>query len=475
MTNITENINKIDIQNKNPWWLNPKIKITEKQWMHRDLFFALQKAIDLPMILNVVGLRRTGKSTILKQLIADLLGKNIKSKNIFYYLFDKDSYVSSAANLEKILEYYLAEILETKIFEIKDRVFVFLDEIQYISSWQSVLKKYYDLSGKKIKFIVTGSQSILLREKSSETLAGRIFDYYLPPLSFAEFLQIKKTAKSLTKQKQIDLFKSERHFKYLEDLNYQYGSKLRHYCQEYILFGQFPENLSIKDEELKNIYLQKSVIGKVIKDILTIYEIEKKENFELVANYLLKNSANLLELKNVGAEVGLSFVSLDKYFNFLQSGYLLKVLYKKHRTPIKQGRILKKVYATSSNFVSALQNYRLKHFTDIPQVFGHIIETAVFNFLDRNYSDDFLPNKISFWRKGEKEIDFIVKNKNEQELPVEVKFVQAINYKELKPLVNYIAEQKIDFGLVVTKEDLSRRIINNQLVFFIPYYLFLLG
>ena len=470
---MLNSVNKNDIRRNNPWWIKTSFNIEERKWIHRDLYFKLKEDFDSPMILNILGMRRVGKSTITKQLIADLLKKEKHRKRIFYYLFDEIT-INTTQNFETILNYYLDEILETKIFNLKNRIYIFLDEIQYIPNWQAVLKKYYDLSNKKIKFIITGSQSILLRKKSVESLAGRVFDYYLQPLSFTEFLKIKKSVcvKDVDNIR-IDIHKIDKYFSKLEEFNYSYNKEISKLSKEYILTGQFPECLDIKTEDNKNIYLRESVLGKITEDILAIYDIDKIEHFKILASYLFANSGNLLELKNISRQIGLSFISLDKYFSYLKSAYLFKVLFKYHKSSIKQGRLLKKNYSTSSNFVSTVENYTNKHFQEVPEIFGLIIETAIFNFLDQYYTKNSLINNISFWRQGEKEIDFIISLKNKK-LPIEVKFTKSINYKDLRTLVNYVSKNSISFGIVVTKSKLSKEIIDNQRIFFIPYYLFLL-
>ncbi len=466
-------LNKDDFYNKNPWWLDNKIIPPENDWFHRDLYYQLKKDLRLPMILNVLGLRRVGKSTIAKQLIANLLSSNKEPRHIFYYQFDEYKSINTTQNLEDILNYYLEIVLKQKIFVLKKRVYVFFDEIQYVPDWQAVLKKYYDLSNKKIKFVITGSQSILLRKKTRESLAGRILDYYLTPLSFPEFLKIKGKVKNNRLENNFDIFKLDRIWVELEKLNYKHGANLVKESKEYVLTGQFPECLGIDSQTTRNVYLRESVIGKIIEDILTIYDIDKREHFKILSFYLLKNSGNLWEWKNIAREIGLSFLSVNKYFGFLQRGYLFKSLYKKHKTFIKQGRILKKNYTTSSNFVSAMENYRLEDFRKNPEAFGHIVETTVFNFLDTHHAGDGLINKISFWRQGEKEIDFLLKN-NKKEISLEVKFANVVNEQNLKALLNYSQQKRSNFSVVITKNKLEQKIIKKQKIYFLPYYLLLL-
>jgi uncharacterized protein len=164
-----------DLALKNIWWENASYKAEELIWIKRELYSTIESNIEHHLMLNIVGLRRVGKSTILKQLIGRLLADKTEPRNIFYYLFDYTSQLQKAEFLDEVLSVYFKDILNKPNLFLDKRVYIFLDEIQYIENWQSVLKKYYDLSGKKIKFIVTGSQSILLKEKKPRELGWTNF------------------------------------------------------------------------------------------------------------------------------------------------------------------------------------------------------------------------------------------------------------------------------------------------------------
>lgn len=467
-------IDKNDLKNKNPWWNELDYKPEESTWVYRDLYFKIEKDFETNLIQDIIGLRRTGKSTLLKQLISKLLSDKIPAERILYYLFDDLHRVNTTENLDNILQYFLTEKVKEKIYSLSKKVYIFLDEIQYINGWQAVLKKYYDLSNKKIKFVLSGSQSILLANKSNESLAGRILDYYLSPLDFLEFLEIKQVfKKEYSSFKKVDLFLLHDNYSLLEKVNFNFGQHLSELAQDYILQGQFPECAIMQSSELVNTYIRESVVGKILEDISLIYDIDKKENFKILTYHIIINSASLLELNNIAREIELSFESVDKYLNFLKSGYLVEILYKQHRSLVKQGRILKKIYTTSTNFICALNDYQKKHFQEVPEVFGKIIETAIYNKLNTKYSKNILINNLSFWREGDKEIDFIL-TRNKQQLPIEVKFTNQINFKDLNVILNFSKNKKSEYGLVITKNELDKKIIKDQTVYFIPYYLILL-
>lgn len=453
-----------DIQLKNPWWVDKNYSILEIDWHKRDLFSVLEKNLKHPLILNIIGLRRVGKSTILKQLIANLLLIKTKPINIFYYLFDYSSQIRTSDFLEEVINTYLTDVQQKSIIDLDEKIYIFLDEIQYIDNWQAVLKKYYDLSNKKIKFIVTGSQSILLKGKSKESLAGRIFDYYLPPLSFTEFLTINKIkVQSLS---EFDLFDLQKKYFEISNYNLNHGKKIYGLTKEYILTGQFPESKKLGSFENRQEYILESVLGKVLEDCIRIFKIEKTEEFKLIAYHLLNNISSIFELKNIAREIGISRITLDNYIEYLKEGFIFEILFKYHKSLIKQGRISKKVYTTCINFNCSFNHYKENFIDEVPDVFGKIIENLIYNILKQKY----LCTNISFWRSGEKEIDFIVQ-KDKAILPIEVKITNTINSKDLKTLTDYLQDKRIKYGIVVTKNELNKKQINNQIIYFIPYYL----
>ena len=461
-------IKRQDLEIKNPWWNNNEFIVPEKNLPKRDLYFVLEKNLHHSLILNIVGLRRVGKSTIQKQLIDHLLIKNkIDPNNIFYFLFDYSSQLQRPEFLDEVLFFYFKEVANKPSLDFENIVYIFLDEIQYIENWQSILKKYYDLSNKKIKFIVTGSQSILLTRKSQESLAGRVFDYYLPPLSFREFIKIKEEKVGYLEE--YDLFELPQFFGKLEQFNIYNSKKINKLSREYIISGQFPETNNLDLPEQRNEYISESVIGKIQDDCIRIFNIEKRDEFKLFTRQLLENISSLFELINISREISVSKKTLENYLEYLKESYVIEILYRNHRSLIKRGRMLKKIYTPCINFTCALNHYSPKNIDEAPQAFGKIIENITYNTLNLKYGNE----NISFWRKKDKEIDFLIK-KNAKQIAIEVKFSNNINSKELKTLTNYMKQKTVEYGIVVTKNEIDKKEVHGGTVYFIPYYLMLM-
>lgn len=466
-------ITRQDLEIKNPWWKDSKYTTPESSFPKRDLYSVIVDNLKHTLILNIVGLRRVGKSTILKQLTNHLLNQKIDPNNIFYFLFDYASQIQKAEFLDEVLAFYFKEIINkpTLSFKENETIYVLLDEIQYIEDWQSILKRYYDLSNKRIKFIVTGSQSILLKDKYRESLAGRIFDYYLPPMSFREFLRINR--EDVETVEPYDLFNLPEVFGKLSQSDIYNGKRISELSCEYIITGQFPETRKLEFPERRHEYIVESVIGKIQEDCIRIFNIEKTNEFKLITRHLLNNAGSIFELTNIGREVEVSKKTLERYVEYLKESYVFEILYKYHKSLVKRGRILKKLYTPCVNFTCALNQYKENHLNEVPQAFGKIIENIVFNVLNLKYKRNSIDEAISFWRKGQKEIDFIIIEK-EKQLVIEVKFSNNISSKDLVAMTDYMRKKKLEYGIVVTKKEIGKKEVNGQTLYYIPYYLILM-
>lgn len=466
-------ITRQDLEIKNLWWRDAKHAVPEATLPKRDLYSVIADNLKHTLILNIVGLRRVGKSTILKQMVGRLLSEKVNPNNIFYFLFDYSSQIQQARFLDEVLSFYFKEIINrpTLTFGEDETIYILLDEIQYIEDWQSVLKRYYDLSNKRVKFIVTGSQSVLLKGKYRESLAGRIFDFYLPPMSLREFFRINREDARVVEP--YDLFKLPENFTALNQAESRDGKRIADLCREYIVTGQFPETRKLELPELRQEYIVESVIGKIQEDCIRIFHIDKTDEFKLITRHLLNNVGSVFELSNIGREMEISKQTLDKYVDYLKESYVFEILYKYRKSLVKRGRILKKLYTPCVNFVCALNHYKENHLDEVPQAFGKIIENAVYGVLKLKYKGTGVSESVSFWRHGKKEIDFIIVEK-EKQLAIEVKFSNNINPKDLSALTDYTRKKKLEYAVVVTKSEMGKREVNGQTIYFIPYYLILL-
>ena len=412
------------ILKQNPWWEKKQIEEI-KNFKKRFLFKDLWNFLHDPQIIAVLGLRRTGKTVLLFQIIEKLLKtKKIPPKKILYFSFDeilgKDPEI-----IEKVLEIYENEILKEELKE----VFVFFDEINHLENWQVILKRYYDLK-RRIKFFVSGSSSIYLK-KTKESLAGRIYEFELEPLSFKEFLYLKGVT--------------------IEDINLQ-RIKLKKELNKYLLSGSLPEIIQETDFLKVKKYIN-SLIDKIIfYDIPKVYEVAEPEVLKSIVSLVAQKPGMILEYQNLAADLKLSYQTISKYTNYLEKSYLLKLVYNFRGSPIARARKLKKAYLGFHNLAVGFLDSEKELLENIPGLIENLVCLSI--------------RAKWFWRKYT-EVDFY-----HQGIPIEVKYTnKKVKIKNAILAAKSLKSKKL---LVITKDYESQEKVQGIKVDFIPLWKWLL-
>ena len=398
-----------DLERFNPWWKSGKVR---EEWLKeykRKVYFEIEKYIDKRQIILIWGLRRVGKTTLLFQLIQKLLDSNVNPKFIFYFSFDEISF-----DLKEVLEAYQKLILNKTFDEIKERVYIFLDEVHKVKDWENKIKVYYDLYP-NIKFFIAGSASISLRRKSKESLAGRVIDFLVKPLSFEEFLEMKgKDVKKIKENP--DLWKRE-----LIPLFYQY-----------LKYGSFPELVNESDEEFAKKYILNNVIERIIyKDIPSEFGIKDVELLKNIVYVLAKNPGMIVSYKEFAKNFGRDQRTISNYFEYLEFGLIIKLLYNYRGSSVASFRKLKKAYFTTPNIIFALND-------NLDRVLPFMLENAILMETDSK-----------FFYKNNFEVDFVL-FENLKIIPIEVKKNEK-DFEQLKKFIEKFGE-KVKKGILITFE-----------------------
>ncbi len=399
----------------------------------RFLFNDIVKEIESKQIISLIGLRRTGKTTVLKQVIDHLIkSKKVKREYILFYSFDEEQ-----PKIEEIVTEY-----ETKsgkeLLDIKDKIYIFLDEIQKLKNWQNQVKYYYD-NYQNIKFFVSGSSSLFIKKHTQESLAGRIYEFVLNPLSFEEFLIFKNKGQMLKKKRLFeDTLKKE-------FLSYQKR--------------QFIESIN-KSEERVAEYIKTMIEKIVYQDIPKIFPIENEELLMRILKIIASNPGMLSDYGSLSKELGISRVTLSNYFFYLNESFLIKKLYNFSRNMLTSEKKMKKFYLTTTSFFPFLNN-------EIDE--SKLIENLIVAFVDAKF----------FWRTPQKyEVDVILKEKSKI-IPIEVKYKEYISKKDIKNLLRFCEKFNIEEAVMITQSKSNEEIFklksgNKIRIKFIPAWKFLL-
>lgn len=404
----------------NPWW---KVEF-KVEYVERDIYGSIRKFIPLPQILAFTGLRRVGKTTLMLKIAQDHIRQGLDPKNVIYFSFDE----FKEAEIRNVMREY-EEIME-KDFT-KGKYLLLLDEIQKLRGWEDHLKGIYDLFGKNVKIIISGSESLFIRKKSKETLSGRIFEFKIEPLSFKEFLLFRG----------ID-FKPKG----------LYERELNRLFNDFIPTLGFPELVNVKEKEVIRKYVMESIVEKIIyRDIPSLFGIKDISVIHSLLNIFMEEPGQLVELSDLAKELKISRQTLSNYLVYLEESFLIKKLYNFSKSRRKVERKLKKYYPTIISIDLLFREDELSK--------SKVFEWLIVNKLQSNF----------FWRDPYKnEVDIVMIH--EKPIPIEIKYGKI----DFGGLLAFSKKFKINEGLIISKIIEERRKSGEMTISVIPAFKFLL-
>lgn len=461
----------------NSWWKGEKISPQFLLGRKREEFNDIIKKLEEKRILSIIGPRRVGKSTLIYQTINYLLEeKHIDSKRILFFSGDDPSlFFSEDDKLSNVLETYFNEILEENITKLTSKVYIFIDEIHFIKSWQNYLKICFDRKY-NIKFIVTGSSSLHLFKDANESLLGRIENIYVLPLTFHQFLNFYRTYVSKNEDitlPKFDLNNPEKSFRDLETAYYDEDLKIiiQKILKEYILVGGYPEYFEERDIDVWQKRLSDDIITRgIYKDILTMYNIKSPEILEKLMYYIADNNSQTFSYSGMTGNFSIDTVTLISYIGYLKQAFLVNVL-ENYSTNI--GKIIRSNKKLSI-LDNGIQNSLLKRKELTNDDIGHILESMV-DFDIRLLCEKENYNEYYYRNSDKEEIDIILDRKIDI-IPIEVKYTNQLETSDTITIKNFIEKNKsnnigkVKYGIVITKDILKKE----DNLYFVPYWLFCL-
>ena len=269
-------------------------------------------------------------------------------------------------------------------------------------------------------------------------MAGRIYEFKLNHLSFEEFLEIRKTESKLIKEYKKFAISNISDIKYSKNeyqlFLAQYGLNFIKLFESYLLYYQFPETIEKNNKQKIYKYITDSIYKKSIEyDIPRIFDVDKVDELKFIFQILINETSNQIEYIKISSEAGVELNTLKKYLNYFHESLLFDVIYNYSKSFRKSKRLQKKGYIASTNFFTTFHPEFFEHKIISMQYMGKLVETYIYNILKEKYQ------YISFYKKGNKEIDFICNNeylnKNKVKL-IEVKYVNNLDREKFDFLSN---------------------------------------
>ena len=411
------------IEEFNHWWIKGSVDTELALPFKRDNYQEIESQVSKRFIIALIGLRRVGKTTSMYQLIQKLLDEKINATNILFFSFDENK-----VKLSEVIDIY--KEIQKKDFR-EEKIYVFLDEIQKCSNWENEIKKYYDLYP-KIKFIISGSESLFIRKKTKETLAGRIFEFRLSSFAFREYLR----------------------FKGVPQADFKYETKVKPFFSSFIEKGGFPETFSFeRDKDFKE-YVRALVVDKIVfKDIPSMFKIEYPEFLRVLLELIATNPGMYIDYQSLSKQFEKDRRVIKDYLIFLKESFLINILGNYRKGSMTTLRKKKRAYP-SDNAISYLYKPKIEE-----GFIGRMVETAAVNKLQA----------VSFWKNGN-EIDII-----HESMPIEVKYQEKIDNGDIKPVREFMRKFNVKKGTIVTKNEEREIKVEEGMITLIPAWKWVLS
>lgn len=446
MLQISETDIRRSLEQDNPWWQTGKVPQDVPKNHVRSYFEAFETLAlnwDVRRSVILLGPRRVGKTVMLRQLVERLLGSGFPAKSICFASIDTPTYSGLG------LEHLLALFATATSVNPGDRRVVIFDEIQYLKDWEVHLKVLTD-KFPATRFIASGSAAAALRLKSQESGAGRFTDFYLPPLTFAEFLSFTRQETKLIVEKAVSKRYSTSN---IEALNACFIQHLN--------FGGYPEavlNPNIQ-QDLRR-YLGRDIVDKVLlRDLPSLYGIEDIQELNRLFATIAYNTGQEVSMEKLSQSSNVAKNTIKRYLDYLEAAFLIvRVRRTDDNARSFQRERNFKVYLTNPSMRAALY----APVSEGDQAIGALVETAIFS--QWFHSEIFRNIRYARWKEGRKdcEVDLVCTHPSTLGLSwaYEVKWSDRIvdHPEEISSLVS-LAKKHPNLRVGVTSKTLSRDVV----------------
>lgn len=349
--------------------------------------------IGTDLIKIIVGIRRSGKSTLMKQIIEELKDIGVEDNRIIYLNFE-DYRIREYKDTDKLYDYLESEI------RLEKKTYLFLDEIQEVENFEQIVNSLN--ATKDVDIYLTGSNSKMLSGEYATLLTGRYKSFKVFPFSFKELVEFHGD-----KDKQ-ELF------------------------NDFIRYGGFPviQNFALKDQKIS--ILRDLYDSIVIKDIVQRYNVSSIDALDKYISYLLNtvgsqfSAVNIIKyFKNEGRTIG-----KETLYNYISYAKDVLLIYSAKRYDLKG----KKLLTTNEKYFVNDQGLRATKFDNLKDIEKILENIVFFELLRRGYD-------VTVGSIDDKEIDFIAIKNN------------SIEYYQVTYIMETLKTREREFGSLEMIQD----------------------
>ncbi len=412
-----------------------------ESFVRRDFdFYRIEKKAAI-----CIGVRRCGKSTLMTQIMSDLISEGVKRENILFMNFFDDRVMElRKTGPSLVTDVYFSLFPEKKGAE---KIYCFFDEIQEIPNWEMFVERI--LRTELCEVYITGSSAKMLSTEIATQMRGRSLSYELFPFSFREFLSYKKIpAENTTTKEKMILAKA---------------------FEEYFEKGGFPEILNLTRNERIGVH-QEYFRTIIFHDVVERFNVSNPQAVINLANRLLTSVSSLYSinrlyeyLRSIGYKTTKDFVSTA--LGWFEDCYFLFSVQIFDRSFAKRNVNLKKIYCVDHSMVDSVD-------PNVTEKKGYLLENLVFSTIRRGSSE------IYYYKTGSgKEVDFCWIDKKGNKNLVQVSFDlndEKTRKREVSAIIEAMDEIKEKKGTLVTMNESDVLVVEDKTVEIVPAWKYLL-
>lgn len=417
----------------------------------------LWEAMSLRHIIILTGVRRSGKSTLMQQMMAKLIGEGVDPKNVIYlhledpligkYLLEQESTGTPKPTIgSELLQQFFDLYRET--YNPQGKIYMFLDEIQGISGFNRILNNWYERR-MDLKCIMSGSRQSLVKSEMATLLTGRNVQFHIHPFNFREYLITKGV-----------ILRPAETLEEVVNSNYDQIHAILHHLGNYLHEGGFPEIVTANNEGEKSLLATSYYQDFLARDIVNPNQIRSYKDAEVLGLQILADFTKSHTYRSLAKPLNLTSPTVKSYLEYFYQAYLFYEsnffsFSTKNALAIQRER---KIFVVDNG----LRNYNSLFKTEDV---GKCAENLVYLELIKQIGH------IFYW-KGKQEIDFVVRN---PEVSLyNVTYTDDIPEREITGLIEGMTEFHLDHAYLLTKNTKEERVVDKKKIYLIPLWAWLL-
>ena len=401
----------------------------------------LMRFIRADKVVSVVGVRRSGKSTLIRQLARALIDEGADKKDTLIVNFEEPEFEGAdVGSLQRIYEAYL------ELMKPPGKPFVFLDEIQNVRGWERFVRS---LNERKEAFVmISGSSSKLLSEELASILTGRQIYIEVFPLSFKEFLSFEGLEIREMKDAMLD------------------SLRVKSLFREYIQSGGFPEVVLNKDPDFRAKTLRSYYEDVVGRDVVQRFKVRKQDKLRALARFYLTNVASPISFNKISKFIRLPTETVRRFSSYLETSNLIFFIKRFSWSVKEQENSPRKVYSIDVGLSNVVGFRFLENL-------GKIAENLAAAELRRMQVKN--PNlEVFYWRdyKG-KEVDFLIKEGLKVKELIQVCWDVSdheTREREVKALRKAMEEFRLKEAVILTEDFEGEEKVNGKKITYKPLW-----